>query len=82
MPGPANSDRLALDAIATLDPEYVYDTVRRNRISMCGMAGLRGRHGDDALAGLPAPLRKGRLRHQRRGRRADGPRRRLRGTAV
>ncbi len=31
-------DRLALDAIATLDPENVYETVRRNRISMCGMA--------------------------------------------
>ena len=31
-------DRLALDAIATLDPEYVYETVRGNRISMCGMA--------------------------------------------
>ena len=31
-------DRLALDAIATLDPEHVYETVRRNRISMCGMA--------------------------------------------
>jgi AmmeMemoRadiSam system protein B/AmmeMemoRadiSam system protein A len=30
-------DRLALDAIATLDPEIVYETVRRNRISMCGM---------------------------------------------
>lgn len=31
-------DRLALDAIATLDPECVYETVRRNRISMCGLA--------------------------------------------
>jgi AmmeMemoRadiSam system protein B/AmmeMemoRadiSam system protein A len=31
-------DRLALDAIATLDPEVVYETVRKNRISMCGMA--------------------------------------------
>ena len=31
-------DRLALDAIATLDPECVYETVKRNRISMCGMA--------------------------------------------
>ena len=31
-------DRLALDAIATLDPARVYETVRRNRISMCGMA--------------------------------------------
>ena len=31
-------DRLALDAIAKLDPELVYQTVRRNRISMCGMA--------------------------------------------
>jgi AmmeMemoRadiSam system protein B/AmmeMemoRadiSam system protein A len=30
-------DRLALDAIATLDPARVYETVRRNRISMCGM---------------------------------------------
>jgi AmmeMemoRadiSam system protein B len=30
-------DRLALDAIATLDPERVYDTVRGNRISMCGL---------------------------------------------
>ncbi len=30
-------DRLALDAIATLDPVRVYDTVRRNRITMCGM---------------------------------------------
>jgi AmmeMemoRadiSam system protein B len=31
-------DRLALDAIATLDPEVVYETMRQNRISMCGMA--------------------------------------------
>ncbi|MEN6459522.1 MAG: AmmeMemoRadiSam system protein B [Thermoguttaceae bacterium] len=31
-------DRLALDAIATLDPEKVYATVRRHRISMCGLA--------------------------------------------
>ena len=31
-------DRLALDSIATLDPERVYATVRGNRISMCGMA--------------------------------------------
>jgi AmmeMemoRadiSam system protein B/AmmeMemoRadiSam system protein A len=31
-------DRLALEAIATLDPEVVYETVRSNRISMCGMA--------------------------------------------
>ena len=30
-------DRLALDAIDTLDPARVYETVRRNRISMCGM---------------------------------------------
>ncbi len=30
-------DRLALDAIATLDPTQVYDTVRRNHITMCGM---------------------------------------------
>jgi len=27
-----------LDAIAALDPEVVYETVRRHRISMCGMA--------------------------------------------
>jgi AmmeMemoRadiSam system protein B len=31
-------DRLALDAITTLDPPCVYETVRSNRISMCGMA--------------------------------------------
>ncbi len=31
-------DRIALDAIATLDPARVYETVERNRISMCGMA--------------------------------------------
>ena len=31
-------DDLALKAIATRDPEYVYETVRQNRISMCGMA--------------------------------------------
>ena len=31
-------DRLALDAIATLDPEALYETVQGNRISMCGMA--------------------------------------------
>ena len=31
-------DELALKAIATRDPEYVYETVRQNRISMCGMA--------------------------------------------
>ena len=30
-------DRLALDAIETLDPARVYETVRQNRISMCGM---------------------------------------------
>ncbi len=29
-------DRLALDAIETLDPARVYETVRRNHISMCG----------------------------------------------
>jgi AmmeMemoRadiSam system protein B len=31
-------DRLALESIATLDAQQVYETVRRNRISMCGMA--------------------------------------------
>jgi AmmeMemoRadiSam system protein B/AmmeMemoRadiSam system protein A len=31
-------DGLALNAIATRDPELVYETVRQNRISMCGMA--------------------------------------------
>jgi AmmeMemoRadiSam system protein B/AmmeMemoRadiSam system protein A len=31
-------DGLALSAIATRDPELVYETVRQNRISMCGMA--------------------------------------------
>ena len=31
-------DGLALNAIATRDPECVYETVRQNRISMCGMA--------------------------------------------
>ncbi len=31
-------DGLALNAIATRDPEVVYETVRRNHISMCGMA--------------------------------------------
>lgn len=31
-------DGLALNAIATRDPETVYETVRQNRISMCGMA--------------------------------------------
>jgi AmmeMemoRadiSam system protein B len=30
-------DRLALDAIATLDPAGVYETVRRNHITMCGV---------------------------------------------
>ncbi len=30
-------DRLALDAIQTLDPDRLYDTVRRHGISMCGM---------------------------------------------
>ncbi|MBN1395538.1 MAG: AmmeMemoRadiSam system protein B [Pirellulales bacterium] len=30
-------DRLAVEAIETLDPERVYETVRRNRITMCGM---------------------------------------------
>jgi AmmeMemoRadiSam system protein B/AmmeMemoRadiSam system protein A len=30
-------DRLALDAIATLDPTRVYETVRRNHITMCGI---------------------------------------------
>jgi len=31
-------DRLALDAIETLDPARVHQTVRSNQISMCGMA--------------------------------------------
>lgn len=31
-------DRLAMDAIVTLDPECVYETIRSHRISMCGMA--------------------------------------------
>ena len=31
-------DRLALDAIATLDPEALYETAQGNRISMCGMS--------------------------------------------
>jgi MEMO1 family protein len=31
-------DDMALKAIATREPEYVYETVRQNRISMCGMA--------------------------------------------
>jgi len=30
-------DRLALDAIQSLDPERVYNTVWKNRISMCGI---------------------------------------------
>ena len=30
-------DRLALDAIETLDPARLYETVRAHRISMCGM---------------------------------------------
>ena len=30
-------DRLALDAIQTLDPSHVYETVRQNRITMCGL---------------------------------------------
>jgi AmmeMemoRadiSam system protein B/AmmeMemoRadiSam system protein A len=30
-------DRLALDAIGTLDPKLVYETVQQNRISMCGV---------------------------------------------
>ena len=30
-------DRLVLDAMATLDPTRLYETVRSNRISMCGM---------------------------------------------
>jgi len=31
-------DRLALDALQTLDPRRLYDTVNRERITMCGMA--------------------------------------------
>jgi AmmeMemoRadiSam system radical SAM enzyme/AmmeMemoRadiSam system protein B/AmmeMemoRadiSam system protein A len=31
-------DRLALDAMESLDPKRLYETVRENRISMCGMA--------------------------------------------
>lgn len=31
-------DRLALDAMETLDPARLYETVRRHRISMCGMS--------------------------------------------
>ena len=30
-------DRLALDALASLDPHRLYRTVRDNRISMCGI---------------------------------------------
>jgi AmmeMemoRadiSam system protein B/AmmeMemoRadiSam system protein A len=39
LPTTQRLDDLALKAIATRDPEYVYETVRQNRISMCGMAG-------------------------------------------
>ncbi len=35
--GTRSLDRLALDAIETLDPAHIYETVRRNRISMCGL---------------------------------------------
>jgi len=31
-------DRLAIEAIESLNPELVYETVRQNRISMCGIA--------------------------------------------
>jgi AmmeMemoRadiSam system protein B/AmmeMemoRadiSam system protein A len=31
-------DRLAMDAIATLDPEHIYATVQQHGISMCGVA--------------------------------------------
>jgi AmmeMemoRadiSam system protein B len=30
-------DRMALDALETLDPAKLFNTVRRNRISMCGI---------------------------------------------
>jgi AmmeMemoRadiSam system protein B len=30
-------DRLALDAIESLDPRRLYETVRQHRISMCGV---------------------------------------------
>jgi AmmeMemoRadiSam system protein B/AmmeMemoRadiSam system protein A len=30
-------DRMALDAVESLDPPKVYETVRKNRISMCGV---------------------------------------------
>ena len=75
-------DRLALAAIATLDPEHVYETVRRNRHQHVRHGGVRGGAWRPALARLSAPLRGGRLRHQRRCRRAARPRGRLRGTAV
>lgn len=32
-------DKLALDALETLDPVQLYETVRHNQISMCGMLG-------------------------------------------
>ena len=31
-------DRLALDAMETLDPARLYETVRKHRISMCGVS--------------------------------------------
>ena len=74
-------DGLALNAIATRDPECVYETVRQNRISMCGMAPCvvaRRR----CVAGLSEPLRIGRPRHQRRRRRPCRSGCRLRGNVV
>jgi len=33
-------DRIALDAIATLDPQHVWETIQTNQISMCGIVPL------------------------------------------
>ena len=74
-------DDLALKAIATRDPESVYETVRQNRITMCGMASCVVVM--EALRGWASePLRTGGPRDQRRRGRACRPSCRLRGDAV
>ena len=75
-------DRLALDAVATLDPEHVYDVVRGNRISMCGAAPCIAAM--EALRWLNSLHRCEEVGYatQRRGRRRHGSGRRLCGVVV
>ena len=49
-------DRLALDALESLDPARLYETVRQHHISMCGVRAGGDRHGNLAATRPAAPL--------------------------